>query len=142
MASCAICKKSILFGGEDIAGVRYCSKRCSEKGSALGLTPANAVELTKPKPVSGVWVIIWALIAILSGVANFGINLAGWSKGGIANSAAMAASAGYAMGPFIIAGICTLSKQYRNLHSFFKVAGILGALLLFTGLGKLSPPPR
>jgi len=145
MPSCAICKKSIIFGGESVAGVRYCSKTCADKGRLLCLTPATVVELTKLKPASTVWVVVWAVIAILALIANFGIGMAMWAKGTAHSSAFTAAAAGalgYALGPFIIAGICTFSKQYRNLHSFFKVAGILGIVWMFSVFGRISVPPR
>lgn len=138
MASCAVCRRSILLGGQNVAGVRYCSDRCAGKGQGLGLTPANLAERTKASPVSMAWVAVWLVVAVLAGFLNFVLDLAGWSKSGPVPAAALAASAGYASGPFMLAGLCLLSARYRNLHSFFKVAGIFGVILIFVGIGTIS----
>ena len=140
MASCAICKKSILFGGESLSGVRYCSKRCAEKGRSLALTPDTVEERTKPKPAGPVWVFLWAVIALLTGIINVGADLASWPKGAIPQNA-FAGSLGYGLGSFLLAGICMLWKQHRSWHSFFKVASIIGILLMFSTLGRISKPP-
>jgi len=39
MATCAICRKTILFGGIKENGVSFCSRRCREKGAALVVAP-------------------------------------------------------------------------------------------------------
>ncbi len=140
MASCAVCKSSVIFGGEKVGGVCYCSGRCASKGQGLGLTPATVAAKTKAQPASTMWVIFWILVAIFASLLNFGLDLAGWSKAGPVPTTALAASAGFALGPFLLASLCMISGQYRSLHGFFKIAGIFALLMVCVGIGTIVPP--
>lgn len=121
--------------------VRYCSKRCSEKGRALALRPDTINERNLPKPVGPAWVLVWAVIAITLGIINFGLDIGSWPRG-TAPKSAFSGAVGYALGPFILAALCMISKQHRSMHGFFKVAGIVGFLLMFSSLGRIPSQPR
>jgi hypothetical protein len=47
MASCDYCGTTILFGGKQVAGLRYCSDRCAASGQALAASHQVADDLVQ-----------------------------------------------------------------------------------------------
>jgi MFS family permease len=136
MASCGVCKKTVLFGGVMVGVARYCSQTCADQAK---LTPPKvAMADLADKPVKPIWTVLWAVLAILAFAMNMMIELASWPKH-LNPQNALSSAFGFAIGPFLMACLCLFFKEHRNWHSYFKTAAIIAVLLVFAGIGKIAP---
>lgn len=138
MARCATCKNVVLFGGVAVNGIRYCSKGCSSKAPKLQVGLMDEGSKKAPIVGKGVATLVWALIALLASLFNFGLDLNSYPSG--AGKSYYYSSLGYASTPFILSLAVLFFREHRSAHSYFKAAGIFSLLVLFSSLGKVKPP--
>ena len=135
MASCNVCRRTIVLGGLTVGAMRYCSSACAKKGALKNaVEPGNLLVLP---PINSIWVIMWIIIAVCATSINFAILLAASPKE-FGMQIRIAAPLGFILVQYFIAGICTVWKKHRNLYSFFKVAGIMSMFMFFASLGQIS----
>jgi hypothetical protein len=135
MASCGVCSKTVLFGGVMVGVARYCSQACADQAK---LAPRQVVIADlADKPVTPIWIVLWAVLAFLAFAMNFMIDLASWPKH-LNPQNAVSSAFGLAIGPFLMACLCLFFKEHRNWHSYFKTAAIIAVILVFSGIGKLA----
>ena len=139
MARCATCSNFILFGGMNVDGMRYCSKACSTKATKTHVGSGDKGAKKIPVVGKGVAAIIWAFVALLASLFNFGIELGSWPAS--STKSYYWASLGYASSPFILSLAVLFFREHRNAHSYFKAAGIMSLLVLFSSFGRVKPPP-
>lgn len=138
MARCATCRNLILLGGVSDNDLKYCSKGCLAKAPKVQVGPVNDAAKKAPMVGKGVATFVWAFVALLASLFNFGLELQ--SLPAVPGKSYYYASLGYASTPFILSLAVLFFREHRSAHSYFKAAGIISVLVLFSSLGKVKPP--